>query len=193
MSLLIIRLKKGMNLKNQLVIISMISIFVALFHANLSAEIYKYQDEIGKWHFTDKPKDGDVVKKSYSNNGSNSSADVDITEKLSGQINFNNPLEKATYSVVTVETNLGKGSAFFISEDCYLITNKHVVRPTSTQNWKKAEQEINDQKADIKKEKKYLSRETERLKINKRKLADFRDYVDSLRPSGHKNDEERRV
>ncbi|MEM7400970.1 MAG: trypsin-like peptidase domain-containing protein [Pseudomonadota bacterium] len=179
-----------MNVTRQLIMIYMICVLILFSHENLNAEIYKYQDENGKWYFTDKPRDGDVVKKSKKNDSTKDSTDLDISENFSEKTEFNSPLEKATYSVVTVETRTGKGSGFFISKDCYLITNKHVVRPTTTTNWKKNEEEIDQKKDAIKNEKQYLSKEKKRLEINKRKLADFREYVDSLRPSGHKNDEE---
>lgn len=178
-----------MNLKCLRSMTFMFAISIVFPYENLNAEIYKYQDENGKWHFTDKPRGGDVIKKSTTSDSQINSTDLDISEKNNEEITFNNPLEKATYSVVTVETRTRKGSGFFVTEDCYLITNKHVIRPNTTKNWKKNEEEIDQQEETIKEEKKYLSKEKKRLEINKRKLADFRDYVDSLRPSGHKNDE----
>ncbi len=38
------------------------------------------------------------------------------------------PIEKANLATVSIESDLGSGSGFFISKDGYIITNKHVVR-----------------------------------------------------------------
>lgn len=152
------------------------------------AEIYKYKDERGRWQYTDKPPEGSKIKHAE-NYRSNYNKISDYKKKLWEKYKPKSPVESATLAVVTIKTSMGTGSGFFVSDDCYLITNKHVVRPTSTKNWQQLDEELKQEKTDIKEAKKYIADETERLKIEKRKLSEFRSYVDGLRPSGYKNDE----
>lgn len=154
------------------------------------AEIYKYQDQYGNWKFTDKPplnsnKTQTVTYKSSANNRVK-----DYHTSLLKKYKPQSPLESATLAVVTVKTSIGSGSGFFISDDCYLVTNKHVIRPTTTKNWKESETELQNDKTDLNEAKRNISEESERIEINEKKLAQFRTYIDELRPGKDKDNEE---
>lgn len=166
-------------------------ITILFWHGMASAEIYKYQDEFGRWHFSDQPpgeKKGKYTA-TYHNNSSGSGNGADFDKSLKEKYKPKNSIELATLAVVTVKTNIGTGSGFFVSDDCYLITNKHVVRPTTTKSWKTSEEEFKNENNEIKEAKKYISEEQERLEIEKRRLVQHRSYIDGLRPGGYKNNE----
>ncbi|MDH5660584.1 MAG: S1C family serine protease, partial [Gammaproteobacteria bacterium] len=180
-----------MNLKRLITVNLLILILLPCWQGKAIAEIYKYKDESGRWQFTDKsPKDKEnahTVSFKSSIRGNLS----DYHKSLKEKYNPKNPLETATLAVVTVKSTIGSGSGFFISGDCYLITNKHVVRPTITKSWKQSEKDIKNDKDNIKKAKQEIEEEEERLKINKRKLKEYSDYIDGLRPGSEKNKEEK--
>ncbi len=54
--------------------------------------------------------------------------DNDLFAKLTRDSQPLTPIEKANIATVSIESALGSGSGFFISNDGYIITNKHVVR-----------------------------------------------------------------
>lgn len=179
-----------MILKQDRTISFMILLLLLLWQGDGNAEIYKYQDEDGSWKFTDAPPKNskDVQSVTYrSNTGKLSNYQKSLHKKYKPK----SPVESATLAVVTVKTKIGSGSGFFISDDCYLVTNKHVVRPTKTKNWKESEKKLNNDKSEIKDAKQYISEETERLEINKRKLNEHDSYISGLRPGAEKNNEER--
>lgn len=169
-----------------------IIIILIAWNTTALAGFYKYKDkdEDGNWQFTDKkPKDEKNASSVPYKSGTGGSF-KNYKKKLNKKYNPENLVEKATLAVVTVKSKLGSGSGFFISEDCYLITNKHVVRPTSTKSWSTSNKDLQNDKVEIKDAKKFIYNEEERLNINKRKLAGFRNYIDSLRPGAKKNLEE---
>ncbi len=159
------------------------------WHTQGIAGIYKYRDEDGNWQFTDKePKDKKNVRV-VSYKSSSGGTFSDYKKSLNKKYKPENLVETATLAVVMVKSKLGSGSGFFISEDCYLVTNKHVVRPTTTKSWKESDKDLKNDKSEIKEAKIFISNEEERLKINKRKLSNFRSYVERLRPGAEKNQE----
>lgn len=173
-----------------------INLFVAIILISWQtqgvAEIYKYQDKDGRWHFTDKaPNDKKSTQTfTYKSSKSNSDALSDYQKSLQEKYKPKSQLESATLAVVTVKTKLGSGSGFFISDNCYLITNKHVVRPTSTRSWKTSQADISNDKVSLKEAQRYISEEKERLEINKRKLDEYRSYIDGLRLGSNRTNEE---
>jgi serine protease Do len=92
-------------------------------------QIYKYQDATGNWHFTDSPDRVPKSAQTVKGLGPNASNTGDLKKQLFERFAPRNPLEEATLGTVTIKTSLGTGSGFFITEDGYIVTNKHVVRP----------------------------------------------------------------
>jgi hypothetical protein len=80
--------------------------------------VYKWKDSNGQWHFSDSPKDAQSAPIRQSNvpderhKGSLNSGETDIQALLEGAVQPDNQLQRATLSVVSVETALGHGSGF---------------------------------------------------------------------------------
>ncbi|MDX2426848.1 MAG: trypsin-like peptidase domain-containing protein [Cycloclasticus sp.] len=153
-----------------------------------SADVYKYKDADGHWQFSDTPKKGSVATahRSYKSAAALNAPKNFIT-LLSKKYHPQNPIQKATLAVVTVKTELGSGSGFFVSKDCYLITNKHVVRPAKGKQWDSTQAKIQQNASSFQRTRSQIADEKERLSINKEKLDQFRDYMNGL-SSGKERD-----
>ncbi len=86
------------------------------------------EDNAGDLAWTDEPSSGDAVIADYS-------ADLDLPR---------NVIEEVRNSTVTVRTLLSSGSGFFVRDDCFILTNKHVVRP-NTDGLEKARRQVETQ------------------------------------------------
>ncbi len=71
--------------------------------------------------------------KSSEQNDSTTS-DKNLAAILTTKLNPKTPVEEASISTVSVKTATGFGSGFFISDNGFIITNKHVVRGSEQQN-----------------------------------------------------------
>ena len=92
-------------------------------------QIYKWQDERGKWHFGDKPPPGqEKAEDEQTGPPPERSATKDLAAQLQNEFEPNTPLELASLAVVAIETPVGGGSGFFISGQGHILTNRHVVR-----------------------------------------------------------------
>jgi len=153
-------------------------IFTHLIAVPAFADVYKYQDKNGKWHFTDKPpKDqktgtaGSVVSKK--------TVKADLNEKLQQKFNPSSKTDEASLAVVTVQTSTGSGSGFFVTDDGYIITNRHVVRPASTKQWKEAEGDLADWKQRLGDLKSEIEYDEESLADQKNTIDENREYMES--------------
>lgn len=140
-----------MNLK----FTSMLSVALMVSFAGMNtahAEIYKYKDANGRWQFTDKKPESaanvKVIGKPSSGESpaapENRAAWKNLAKQFENKYSPKSVVEHATLSVVSIETPLGVGSGFFVSEAGYLVTNKHVIRPKSSSSWKKTQDELED-------------------------------------------------
>lgn len=157
------------------------------------ADIYKYQDANGRWTFSDKVKKGvrSVEVVSYQSVAGKNSYLRDFETILNKKYPSNDPVKKATLAVVTIKSAFGIGSGFFVSEDCYLITNKHVIRPTRGGQREKTFENIKKTEKKILLFKQKLSENEKRLAIYKENLAENKKYLDRLASGSRKKIEQR--
>lgn len=160
-------------------------IFVLLSPVN--AEVYKYQDENGRWHFTDRPVNDDYepvtsLQRSTGNND-NGPLKADLQKTLFERFKPTGKIDEATLSVVTVQTNVGSGSGFFITDNGYLITNRHVVRPSTSTGWKEAESSLLDRKEKLQDYEFRLKDDARSLEDMQRNINETQSYINSGRAS----------
>ena len=93
------------------------------------AEVYQYQDADGNWVFTDTPPVYDSGKVTRMEGMVESSAGLrDLQKELDERYHPENDVDAASIATVTVTSSIGTGSGFFISDNGYLLTNRHVIR-----------------------------------------------------------------
>lgn len=158
-------------------------------HGLCSAEIYKYKDENGNWRFTDTPmtdtQDMEKLKGVIENNP----GIQDLQKQLYDKFVPANSIEKASISTVTVQTGAGSGSGFFISENGYIITNKHVIRGSEQQlKINEDHMEVTDEK--IKAYKQDIADTQLQLKKRKQYLDEYKNYLNTLQESPAKRTQE---
>lgn len=168
-------IKKSTQWIAALIVVSLMS-----FQGTGLAEVFKYKDDNGRWQFSDSPKKVAGAARSFGSSGASSDKVQDFTELLTTKYPSTNPVQQATMAVVTLKSKLGSGSGFFVSQDCYLITNKHVVRPAKGKQWEATQAKIKKNALIFERNRIQIRHELERLAVDKQKLDDFWIYMNSL-------------
>ncbi|MDH5736845.1 MAG: trypsin-like peptidase domain-containing protein [Gammaproteobacteria bacterium] len=154
---------------------------------NLAAEIYKYKDEQGNWRFSDKKpaeKEDTVEVLDYEQKAvrHNQDAPANLIKHLNGQFPRDTVIQQTTLAVVSVHSQLGSGAGFFITPDGYLVTNRHVVRPASTDKWAAQQQDYETGAASLEAARAELRKVKEELDLGARELREFEKDLDYMTP-----------
>ncbi len=157
-------------------------ICIALFQEVGFADIYKYKDNEGGWVFSDKPNTGQL-ERTLPRTTSFNAGKKNILAILSKKYPYGGSVQYATLAVVTVQSELGSGSGFFINENCLLVTNKHVVRPANGRRWEQTRVAIAESSASFERGRLKLDNNKELLELERERLGAFRQYLNGL-PEG---------
>jgi serine protease Do len=167
---------------------------LALLTANVYGEIYKYKDSEGHWQFSDKPpaNNGVQIYGNSTTQNPDSAGNKDLKAELIAKFKPGTVIEKASLATVTIESNLSSGSGFFISEDGYLITNKHVIRPTETKVMGEMKTNLESTEKKYEKYKHQFAEEEETLNTMHKQLKQYEAEVSDSRDSESKTVAEER-
>jgi len=157
--------------------IMLCALVVGIFNICL-ADMYKYQDEHGGWHFSDRPpqvKGATVTSEQPTiENGASKNQGKQLYEKYKPQT----PIEKATLAVVSIESAMTQGSGFFASDDGYILTNKHVVRPSEAPEWKELQDSVKEKEEAYREVKNELEKTGAQLEHMEEQLEVYRDAIE---------------
>jgi serine protease Do len=163
-------------------------LFILLLLATpVIAEMYKWQDANGRWHFSDTApaKHPSVIRMDQPDKMVSTQIDSpsetdykDLRKQLTDYFQPATIIEEVTLAVVGIETAMGQGSGFFLSGDGYIVTNKHVVRPDTTASWQKSMEARDETTRQLQEFKKSLDEESRKLQEYAKKLSDYKQEID---------------
>lgn len=142
------------------------------------AQMYKYQDDQGRWHYTDRPPSGQQKPvETVPVPAAKRRPDRDLNAMLRAKFPPQTPVQEATLGTVTVKTPVGAGSGFFVSADGHLLTNKHVIQLPENQR-EKLQANLGDARQQLDRLRQQLAWREQELGSFK---ADLARYQSSLR------------
>ncbi len=103
-------------------------------------------------------------------------AGKDLAAGLAAALPAQSPLERANHAVVSITTEAGSGSGFFVNDQGLIVTNRHVVRG-SEQNNRQVEDKLGEAESRLKRWRASLQQDEERLSAYERKLEQDRRLV----------------
>lgn len=159
------------------------TVAVGLVSLAAHAKVYRWQDDSGKWHFSDKPpahlrptRGAGAATESQAAEPVAGSTET-LRASLQASVSSDSPVETASIAVVAIKTAMGEGSGFFVDGSGHIITNRHVVRPNELpgQEEQKAAFQADEQK--LQQWRGALTDERRKIDELQQALADYRkDY-----------------
>jgi serine protease Do len=163
-------------------------LILAFVEGMAQAEIYIYKDKSGNMVITDSPPDNvgkmEIIK-DKGGTSSRSSGFRDIEKDLTEKYRPKSDIEKASLSTVTIKTSIRQGSGFFINENGYILTNKHVLRLDEAE-LKKTEEDIGRADQRIEDDQAIMAEEEKQLKGMKIDLDEYKKNIERMRDSNAK-------
>ena len=89
-------------------------------------------------------------------------------------------IERASLSTVTIKTSIRQGSGFFINQNGYILTNKHLLRLDETE-MKKTKQDIGRADQKIEDDQAIMAEEEKQLKGMKIDLDEYKSNIERMR------------
>lgn len=165
-----------MNAKQAKLCLMILVCIGSLILTSANAGIYKYQREDGTWVYTDNPAEIPTDQKAGQKVEQKEGSQRDLSARLEQRLPPSNAIEKATLATVSIQSDIGSGSGFFITPAGHILTNKHVIR--STQKQKQTREEAYGQiELKIDSLKNSLEKEQERINQNNSRLETVRDKI----------------
>ena len=146
------------------------------------AQIYKYQDAYGKWQFTDKPPQTGEAVEGHSEKFNKKPLQSNVEQTLERKFKLLSAIEKAAAAVVKLQTALGSGSGFFVSQNGFLATNRYVIRPAKLAT-AAIEKTFAQAENNVRKARKLLASKRAQLAENQRPLTNYVRYFEGLSDS----------
>ncbi len=153
-------------------------IVILFFPVFIHADIYKYQDENGVWHFTDTPPSERMQDATVMMPTKRGAGQEGLQKLFKNARSATGPAEAAR-CVVMIESGFGKGSGFFINDRGYIVTNRHVVRGDRHRR-EKIQKGFDDYGKRLEKAAEQIRAEAERLENYKRRIDRFIETVDTM-------------